>query len=244
MRFNLALVPFLAGVYAASPSGSASSGSASSGSGSSSSVSSTALSSSSHGSSSSASGKTYTWSLDNQVKPTYTAPKAFPTGEFPGMYFTPKSQEAQPRPIVTAVDGSKFPDSLNDPSQVPTSIPDSEGTLPKAQTTSTSSNFVDDIVKNVTSVFDGNQTWCDKCKAALPIGKNLALAKPDTVPGVLIDLCKKYNYHRYGKNPNNNLTCEQSYTKGGQGGTFAQLLAYADFSEESTDPSTVSYTHL
>ncbi|WFD40527.1 uncharacterized protein MJAP1_003513 [Malassezia japonica] len=122
------------------------------------------------------------------------------------MYFTPKSQEAQPRPIVTAVDGSKFPDSLNDPSQVPTSISDSEGTLPKAQMTSTPPTFVDDIVKNVTSVFDGNQTWCDKCKAALPIGKKLALAKPGAIPGVLIDLCKKYNYHRYGKNPDNNLT--------------------------------------
>ena len=234
MKFSLALVPFLAGAYAAS-----SSGSTSSGSGSSSSVFSIASPSSSHDSSSFDSAKTYTWSLDSQVKPTYTAPKAFPTGEFQGMYFTPKSQEAQPRPIVTAVDGSKFPDSLNDPSQVPTSISDSEGTLPKAQMTSTPPTFVDDIVKNVTSVFDGNQTWCDKCKAALPIGKKLALAKPGAIPGVLIDLCKKYNYHRYGKNPDNNLTCEQSYTKGGQGGTFAQILAYADFSEESTDPSMI-----
>ena len=205
MKFSLALVPFLAGAYAAS-----SSGSTSSGSGSSSSVFSIASPSSSHDSSSFDSAKTYTWSLDSQVKPTYTAPKAFPTGEFQGMYFTPKSQEAQPRPIVTAVDGSKFPDSLNDPSQVPTSISDSEGTLPKAQMTSTPPTFVDDIVKNVTSVFDGNQTWCDKCKAALPIGKKLALAKPGAIPGVLIDLCKKYNYHRYGKNPDNNLTCEQS----------------------------------
>lgn len=155
------------------------------------------------------------------------------------MYFMPKAQEAEPRPIITGVDGKEFADSLNNPAQMPMSVPTGNATLPKAQFTPSSPSFVGDIVKNVSAVFDSNQTWCDKCKAALPIGQKLALGKPEAVPDVLVGLCKKYNYHRYGKNPDNNKTCEMSYAADGQGGIFAQLLAYADFSDGSSDPSMI-----
>ena len=155
---------------------------------------------------------TYLWSLDDQVSPAYTASKSFSTGEFAGMYFMPEGQEAGHRPIVTNIYRSKFTYSLNIPNQMPTSAPDDEGTLPKATKTNSSDHFVRNIVKEASSIFDSKDSWCSRCKAALPVRQKLAKTRPHEVPGVLIKLYKKYRYHRYGKNPDTNMTCVKNHT--------------------------------
>lgn len=181
--------------------------------------------------------KTYSWSLRSQATPIFTAPRNFPKDEFPGMYYLPKDQDAEPRPIVTDINHKKFPDSLNNPSQMPTDIHQEKSNLPKAKAhvPSHPHQFVEKVLKNASEIIESKKSWCTKCKALLPLGQRLAHNVPKAVPEVLIKLCKKYNYSRYGKNPDNNKTCEQSYVASGQGGIFAQVLAYADFSKESTD---------
>ena len=135
-----------------------------------------------------ASTSTFSWSLHGQGSPVYTAPKAFPTSEFRSMYFTPKAQEAIPRPVVTDVDGQAFPDSLNDPDRMPTTTPSASGVLPAASSSSSASK--DEVRSQVASTIrDQSQSKCDRCKQALRLGESLARAHPEVVPGVLIDLC-------------------------------------------------------
>ena len=181
-----------------------------------------------------ASTSTFSWSLHGQGSPVYTAPKAFPTSEFRSMYFTPKAQEAIPRPVVTDVDGQAFPDSLNDPDRMPTTTPSASGVLPAASSSSSASK--DEVRSQVASTIrDQSQSKCDRCKQALRLGQSLARAHPEVVPGVLIDLCKEFQYKQFGRNPDVNKTCELSYTAGGQGGVFTQLLSFADLSDSSSD---------
>lgn len=181
-----------------------------------------------------ASTSTFSWSLHGQGSPVYTAPKAFPTSEFRSMYFTPKAQEAIPRPVVTDVDGQAFPDSLNDPDRMPTTTPSASGVLPAASSSSSASK--DEVRSQVASTIrDQSQSKCDRCKHALRLGQSLARAHPEVVPGVLIDLCKEFQYKQFGRNPDVNKTCELSYTAGGQGGVFTQLLSFADLSDSSSD---------
>ena len=181
-----------------------------------------------------ASASTFSWSLHGQGSPVYTAPKAFPTSEFRSMYFTPQAQEAIPRPVVTNVDGKAFPDSLNDPDRMPTTTPSASGVLPAASSSSSASK--DEVRSQVASTIrDQSQSKCDRCKQALRLGQSLARAHPEVVPGVLIDLCKEFQYKQFGRNPDVNKTCELSYTAGGQGGVFTQLLSFADLSDTSSD---------
>lgn len=181
-----------------------------------------------------ASASTFSWSLHGQGSPVYTAPKAFPTSEFRSMYFTPQAQEAIPRPVVTDVDGKAFPDSLNDPDHMPTTTPSASGVLPAASSSLSASK---DAVRSqvAKTIRDQSQSKCDRCKEALRLGQSLARAHPEVVPGVLIDLCKEFQYKQFGRNPDVNKTCELSYTAGGQGGVFTQLLSFADLSDTSSD---------
>lgn len=181
-----------------------------------------------------ASASTFSWSLHGQGSPVYTAPKAFPTSEFRSMYFMPQAQEAIPRPVVTDVDGKDFPDSLNDPDHMPTTTPSASGVLPAASSSLSASK---DAVRSqvAKTIRDQSQSKCDRCKEALRLGQSLARAHPEVVPGVLIDLCKEFQYKQFGRNPDVNKTCELSYTAGGQGGVFTQLLSFADLSDTSSD---------
>lgn len=167
--------------------------------------------------------------------PVFTAPRAFPTSAFSSMYFMPKNQEAIPRPVVTDVNGKPFPDWLNNPSSMPSSAPTDAGVLPAPQA-SASSVSPAQIHREVSSTIrNKSMSTCDRCKKALRLGQSLAQSQPHKVPGLLIQLCKEFQYKQFGRNPDVNRTCELSYTSGGQGGVFTQVLSYADLSDEGTD---------
>jgi len=167
--------------------------------------------------------------------PVFTAPRAFPTSAFSSMYFMPKDQEAIPRPVVTDVNGKPFPDRLNNPSSMPSSAPTDAGVLPAPQA-SASSVSPAQIHREVSSTIrNKSMSTCDRCKKALRLGQSLAQSQPHKVPGLLIQLCKEFQYKQFGRNPDVNRTCELSYTSGGQGGVFTQVLSYADLSDEGTD---------
>ena len=180
------------------------------------------------------------WSLHGQGSPVYTASKLFPTDKFYSMYFSPKAQEAEPRPVVTKIGGKAFADSLNDPARMPSEPPSNSGVIPAPSSTSLPFNLKDQTHQKVSKVIrDSSMSKCDRCKNALKLGQSLAHVQPESVPNILIELCKEFQYKQFGRNPDVNKTCELSYTQGGQGGVFTQVLSYADLSDSSSDPDLI-----
>lgn len=167
----------------------------------------------------------------------YTAPKSFPTQHFVSMYHVPKGQESQPRPVIVDQNGEWFPNDLMHPTKPAKSVPTTEAWLPRATGTPHGSNKTlhHQVYKDVQHIYKSDESKCTKCKKLLHVGQRLARQDPESTPDILVDLCKKYHYSRYGKNPDNDLVCERSYTAAGQGGPFTQLLSYADFSEDGAD---------
>lgn len=163
----------------------------------------------------------------------YTAPKSFPTQRFDHMYHAPKDQKSQPRPVIVDMNGEWFPDDLMDPKKPATSVPSTEAWLPKPTSKASvgSKKLHKEVYHDVDTIYNSKDSKCDKCKKLLHVGQRLARNDPESMPDILIKLCKKYHYSRYGKNPDNDLVCERSYTAAGQGGPFTQLMSYADLSD-------------
>lgn len=183
--------------------------------------------------SSSSASTTYSWTLDNQVTPVFTAPNAFPTKEFDGMYHLPKHQESEPRPIVKDVNRKAFPDSLAN-SAMPSVAHTTSGKLPKPSAGAEASPS--DVRKKLVANFSNkSMSKCDKCRSALRIGQKLARSHPEKAPDMMVDLCKTFQFKQYGKNPDVNRTCEMSFNSGGTGGVFTQVLSYGDFSDDGKD---------
>ena len=61
--------------------------------------------------------------------PAHTGSGAFPASLFSSMYFMPHGRTAEPRPAVPSGHGW-YPDSLNNPTQLPMHAPSSEAVLP------------------------------------------------------------------------------------------------------------------
>lgn len=163
-------------------------------------------------------------------------PTAFPTGEFPKMDFMPKSQEAEPRPHITRVDGGDFDDDLVNPTKLPTGAPSSEGVLPKPSASlkslASSKTFKHDAIKNLTSIIKDNSTSkCERCRKALRVGQTLARANPSVVPDIMVELCKTF---KYTTKPTVDIGCERKFATQHVGGVLTQVLSYADFSEDSS----------
>ena len=196
-----------------------------------------ALCVSTHGAAAASSKEFYTLPVNNTgATPVYTAAKAFPTSDFASMYFMPTGQEAEPRPVITDVHGKSFPDALNDPAHMTTTAPSATGVLPLPSPSAHASNQLPDQIHEqvAQTLRNSSMSKCDRCKQSLRLGQQLAQAMPDAVPSQLISLCKEFQYERYGHSPDTNRTCELSYTRGGEGGAFTQLLSYADLSDDST----------
>ena len=171
-------------------------------------------------------------------KAVFTAEKAFPTSEFPSMYYMPKSQEGEPQPVITRVGGGKYAASLNDPKKLPSVPPSSEGVLPKASQGAPGGHLSDDqfqqlAVRNVSNIINKNSTSkCDRCLQALQLGQHAARAKPELVPEVLVKLCKKY---KYKDSPSVDVACEGEYRTSVWGGPYTQVLSYANMSSKALD---------
>ncbi|WFD26387.1 hypothetical protein MNAN1_001367 [Malassezia nana] len=176
------------------------------------------------------------------VKPSsagvYTAPKAFPTSEFPSMDFMPTGQEAEPRPHITRVGGGDYPDQLVDPMKLPKHAPNGEGVLPKpsqgASSLASRPSFHKEAMANFSAIIENNSTSeCHRCHEALRLGQRLAWAKPSAIPALMIDLCKKY---KYMSTPTVDAACEGTLGLNQWGGAYTQLLSYANLTEGSPTP--------
>ncbi|KAI3478284.1 hypothetical protein L1887_59808 [Cichorium endivia] len=164
----------------------------------------------------------------DQQTSAYTAPSAFPTSIFASYYDAPESMTAEPRPVVTDVARtSVFPDILANPTVLPPGPSPSEAVYP-VPTGAATPDVADQVRAELTNTFSSSAANCTKCTDALKTAQKLAQQAPEQVPGMLVELCKKYNYKSAA-------TCEATYAPQVLGSVYAQVLSYANFSEGSTD---------
>lgn len=159
----------------------------------------------------------------------YTASSAFPTSLFASYYNAPASMTAEPRPVVTDVQHTTvFSDILANPTILPLGPSSSEAIFP-LPTGTASPDIASQVRSELSSIFSSSSANCTKCTDALKSAQKLARQSPKDVPGMLIDLCKKYNYKSAS-------TCEKTYASQVLGSVYTQVLSYADFtSANSTD---------
>lgn len=166
----------------------------------------------------------------------YTASASFQTSAFSSMDYVPKSFEGEPRPHITRVSGGAFPDSLNNPTKLPSAAPSSEGVLPKPTASygdlAKVPSFKDHAIKNLTSIIKDNSTEpCKRCHKALRLGQRLIWAKPEAGPEIMIELCKQ---NKFSSKPTVDVACEGTFGQPQLGSVYTQLLSYANLTENST----------
>ncbi|WFD00865.1 hypothetical protein MYAM1_003620 [Malassezia yamatoensis] len=181
--------------------------------------------------------------LFNQVQakpsagtPVYTGVKSFPTEVFSGMYYEPKNMEQEPRPKVARLNGGYFPDSLNNPTQLPTAPPRSEALMPpqlhgKAQ--------VDQLIKDAFNIagqlFKKDQqpsATCGLCRTGLATLQKLAHVSPEIVPDILASICDTFGVFDL---LNFKQECKRTLSKAVYGGPITQVLSAANFSANAMD---------
>ncbi len=172
-----------------------------------------------------------------------TAPSAFPTSAWSSYYEAPTGTLMEPRPAVTngvkGGPGGYFPDSVANPSFLPTGAPSTEAVYPVASSSpapppgSSAADFSQQVQRNISALITANATSsCDICLQSLAIGQKLARAYPEQAPDAMISLCKQFQ----GGSALKNQTCERKYAPSAYGSSYTQLLSYADVtSPESTD---------
>ncbi|WFD36533.1 hypothetical protein MCUN1_003416 [Malassezia cuniculi] len=172
----------------------------------------------------------------------FTAPTAFPTSLFASMQWVPQSQEGQPQPFVRPHDSSAFPETITNPNALPTAPPESEAVMPKPSAAAHAAvkdknAFRAAALKNITGIIDDkSKSKCSRCISALRVGQHVARAEPELVPGLLVDLCKRYKYQ---DKPDVKTACEKMYQRSVWGGPYAQVLSFADFSHGAPDAQNI-----
>jgi len=169
--------------------------------------------------------------------PVYTGRLAFPTAAFKGMYYQPKHQEQEPRPKVERQGGGFFPDSLNNPWQLPTSAPDNEVVMPnnpggdKAQ----AKRIIDNIFNIGNQLFKVDKktsATCNLCRTGVAAFAELVQVDADLVPGVLVSVCKAFGL---AKLFHIEQECERTFGRNTYGSTLAQVLKYGNFTGDNPD---------
>ena len=172
--------------------------------------------------------------------PVYTASKSFPTGLFPSMYYMPKNMEQEPRPVITRLNGGAFPDGVAHPLHLPSGTPKDEALMPNPHRGTAD---LDQLIKTVWEVTDKlfrmdkeASPTCNLCRHALDALQQVARTDPDTIPNLLTSLCEAFNiigmtgYHQ---------ECKRTLDKAAYGGALAQVISYANFTENAPDAVTV-----
>ena len=173
--------------------------------------------------------------------PVYTGRLAFPTNVFKGMYYQPKHQEQEPRPKVERQDGGFFPDSLNNPWQLPTAIPSNEVVMPNNP-----GGDKEQAKKIIDHIFNiGNQLFkvdkessptCNLCRTGLAAFAELAQVDADLVPDVMVSVCKAFGLAKIFQFEQE---CERTLGRNTYGSTLAQVLKYGNFTGHAPDAITV-----
>ena len=173
--------------------------------------------------------------------PVYTGRLAFPTNVFKGMYYQPKHQEQEPRPKVERQDGGFFPDSLNNPWQLPTAIPSNEVVMPNNP-----GGDKEQAKKIIDHIFNiGNQLFkvdkessptCNLCRTGVAAFAELAQVDADLVPDVMVSVCKAFGLAKIFQFEQE---CERTLGRNTYGSTLAQVLKYGNFTGHAPDAITV-----
>lgn len=165
----------------------------------------------------------------------YTAPSAFPTKAFSdGYYLMPGDFTAEPRPIITnIIDDSVFPDSLDDPHNLPTGAPASEAVYPRPSASPTPGMKKETLQKIQAIIEDttSGATNCSKCTKALKVGQALVRAEPHSGPELMVSLCKQYHFQSTKSGLTQDEICEREYAPSTLGAQYTSILSYANLSD-------------
>lgn len=192
-------------------------------------------------------------------RPLFTPPTAFPVEAFSSMHRPPAGTTVQPRPAIPNLvtsDAGFFPDHVAHPSVFPTGDKSEHGVLPIASSPfrlppsyatknipaepsrgMTEEQFVRSIRRQLDRlILASSEPMCERCLDGLKLGQRLAHKYPARVPGLLAELCITYQSQGMigpGK-PHQDLeqareACQRTYATSTLGGTYAQILSYAQF---------------
>lgn len=161
----------------------------------------------------------------------YTAP-SFPTSAFSSYYNDPTGTSVEPRPIITEYNsGRPFPSKVDQPYPLPTGPPSSDAVYPDA-TVKAPANISSQIQSQIISIINNSSLGnCQKCVQSLQAGQKLAHANPESIPGVLIDLCTMYNFTSTKSGLNQSESCKRMYSGSILGSQYSQILSYANLKE-------------
>jgi hypothetical protein len=157
----------------------------------------------------------------------YTVSPNFPTSAFPSYYEKPvATQEPQPA-LYDPVLNITFPLNLTNPTTIPTIDNDPiYYPQPVANISNASAEaLVKSAITNITAIILGNTVTgnCSKCTASLSVAKTVAQYAPESVPDMLVTLCKKFQFQ-------SNATCKNTFEATSYGAIYTQILALADVS--------------
>lgn len=168
--------------------------------------------------------------------PVHTGAKAFPTSHFSSMYYMPKNMEQEPRPVIPRLNGGNYPDSLNNPRDLPTAPPSSETLMPSPVSGSGDLDSlisdVWDIAHQLFRIDKGSSPTCNLCRTGLSTLQKIAHIDPDVIPGLATSICESFNLFGIM-----GLAQECAYTLQASvyGGPLTQVLSYANLTGAAPD---------
>jgi len=173
-------------------------------------------------------------------RPVFSGHAKFPTSLFESMYFMPKKPTAQPRPAVRRLDGTWFPDDLNNPTKLPQSAPPAERVLPPPlHGKHKVSALVHDLFNIAYQLFrpqNASHGLCDLCRTGLSTLQTITHLDPEGVPAVLTALCRTFQL--LGKKDVADQ-CALTFSRDMYGGPIAQVMSYGNFSGRAPDATLV-----
>ncbi|KZT07673.1 Metallo-dependent phosphatase [Laetiporus sulphureus 93-53] len=152
----------------------------------------------------------------------YTVPGAFPTSLYASYYNDPTATSAEPQPVVSdPVTHKVYPYWLTNPDTIPQENVLEAHPLPSP---ATSEQFLETAFAQIVSITSNpmfaNDT-CTQCQASLEVAKFLAMAAPEQVPNLAVQLCEYFDYAT-------TLSCQETYGIYTLGSPITQVLAYTD----------------
>ena len=159
--------------------------------------------------------------------PVYTGVTSFPTEAFASMYYTPKHMEQEPRPMVTRVNGDTFPDSLNNPTTLPTAVPTDPVQMPPplhgGEQVGKLIQDVWDVAGQLFRLDKSSSLTCNLCRTGLKTLQSITDVNPEILPGVMTAVCESFNL--LGK-IDVAQQCAKTFAKEVYGGPITEVMRY------------------
>ncbi|KAH9944018.1 sphingomyelin phosphodiesterase [Epithele typhae] len=149
-----------------------------------------------------------------------TAKGAFPTSLYSHYFNNPTATSAQPQPVISdPVTHKTYPLELTNPDTIPKNDTKDPHLLPpQASSTKLLEAAFQQVLSIASNPVFGSDN-CQRCQAALEVGKFLAMATPEQGPALAVRLCDHFNF---------NSNCEAQFGIDALGGVVTQVIANAD----------------